>query len=162
MPIRQKFSFVVLKRLLDNRNIDVSNNKHIENDANTTVSLFSLLTRYIIMIRYCNIHVFVLAFFAAANLFAGHPLITDDTDTQGTGTLQIEFTPEYESCAECGAAEIPLTFTYGIFDNADFVVGVPYMFVGIAGDSPVNYGFSDISFEIKWNFYKTILMLKKK
>ncbi len=107
------------------------------------------------MMTNCNIYVFVLAFFAAANLFAGHPLITDDTETQGSRNLQIEFTPEYERYTECSAAEIPLTLTYGIFDNADFVVGIPYIFAGFSEETSMNYGFSDISFEVKWNFYKT-------
>ncbi|HAK89261.1 MAG TPA: transporter, partial [Nitrospiraceae bacterium] len=72
--------------------------------------------------------------------FAAHPLITDDTGTQGKGKFQLEVNSEFtkekeqqynsdedkwETKKETGG-ELATVLSYGITDNVDIVLGLPY------------------------------------
>lgn len=72
--------------------------------------------------------------------FAAHPLITDDTGTQGKGKFQVEINSEFtyekerqyntdeekwETKKETGG-ELATVLSYGITDNVDIVLGFPY------------------------------------
>jgi hypothetical protein len=97
--------------------------------------------------------------------FASHPLITDDTGTQGKGKFQLEINGEtgYEKEKEDGttiketSSEVAVAFSYGALDNLDVVVGLPYQWNTAREDSEVisdEDGISDISLEVKWRFYE--------
>jgi hypothetical protein len=97
--------------------------------------------------------------------FAAHPLITDDTGTQGKGNFQLEINGEtgYEKEKVDGmtiketSSELAATVSYGVLDNIDVVVGLPYQWNKAREDSEVvsdESGISDISLEVKWRFYE--------
>lgn len=95
----------------------------------------------------------------AGTAFAAHPLITDDTGTQGKGKYQLEFNGEYGHEQEDGATadttEAAMILSYGAADNLDIVLGIPYQSIktkdsgGISRES----GISDLSIEVKWRFH---------
>jgi hypothetical protein len=111
---------------------------------------------------------FWFAFIPAA--YAAHPLITDDAGTQGRGKFQFEIDNQLSykkdnrqnddgtsTTVKTTAAETKLMATYGIVDNVDLVLGVPYQWQRIetdgAGIAKAD-GLADISFEVKWRFFE--------
>lgn len=103
----------------------------------------------------------VLILFPTA-VFAAHPLITDDTGTQGKGRMQFEMIGEYGTDTKGDATEkrfeapaIPV-FSYGITDTIDIVFGVPYVSVRTEekGIHSSIAGIGDASIEIKERFYE--------
>ncbi len=94
--------------------------------------------------------------------FAAHPLITDDTGTQGKGKLQFEFIGEYGHDRNGGetikSLELPAVpfFSYGITDTIDLVLGLPYQRIETEtnGTAANMSGISDASLELKWRFYE--------
>jgi hypothetical protein len=97
--------------------------------------------------------------------YAAHPLITDDAGTQGKGKIQIEINSEFsrDKEKEGGVAikerggELATIISYGITDNADIVLGIPYQWFRIKEDGDTvekEDGISDISLELKWRFFE--------
>jgi len=94
--------------------------------------------------------------------YAAHPLITDDTGTQGKGKFQFEIIGEYGYDSEDGvrtdSVQIPTTpvLSYGITDNIDAVFGISYLYQreGEGGTSTDEDGISDTSVEFKWRLYE--------
>jgi len=106
--------------------------------------------------------------------YAAHPLITDDTGTQGKGKFQLEVNSEFshekeqqynadddrwETKKETGG-ELATILSYGITDNADIVLGLPYQWKKTRIDGVVTTdateqgdGISDMSLEVKWRFF---------
>jgi hypothetical protein len=97
--------------------------------------------------------------------FGAHPLITDDIGTQRKGSIQIEInneltkdqeTEEGVTTKETGG-EFATILSYGLMDNVDIVLGLPYQWKKTKEDttltSDVN-GISDMSFELKWRFFE--------
>ncbi|MDH4233249.1 MAG: transporter [Nitrospirota bacterium] len=100
--------------------------------------------------------VFFVAWFAGGAL-AAHPLITDDTGTQGRGRLQLEINGEYANDNGNSETTLGVTLLAGLRDTIDLVLGVPYVFISEkddAGDRVHENGLSDISLELKWRFYE--------
>ena len=115
----------------------------------------------------------VLISYSAA--FAAHPLITDDTGTQGKGKIQIEVNSEFikekeqqyntdeakwETKKETGG-ELATILSYGITDNVDFILGLPYQWKKTRIDGAVTSdateqgdGISDMSLEVKGRFFE--------
>lgn len=97
--------------------------------------------------------------------FAAHPLITDDTGTQGKGKFQVELNGEYgrdsESAQYVKAREntgsLETVFSAGLVDSVDFVVAVPYEWSRVkendiaASDTD---GLAAVSLELKWRFFE--------
>ncbi|MFA5353919.1 MAG: transporter [Thermodesulfovibrionales bacterium] len=95
--------------------------------------------------------------------FAAHPLITDDTGTQGKENFQLELNGEFswDKEHETGltvkerVGEFAAALSYGISDSADLVLGIPYQWFEtkengvLTGDET---GLSDLSLELKWRF----------
>ena len=118
-------------------------------------------------LRFCGLFCTVL-FFAVglvATSYAAHPLITDDTGTQGKGKFQLEVNSEYnyDKETEEGATtketggQTATTLSYGIVDSADLVLGIPYQWRRVKEDGAVvsnEDGFSDTTLELKWRFYE--------
>jgi opacity protein-like surface antigen len=95
--------------------------------------------------------------------WAAHPLITDDAGTQGKGRYQLELNGQYDSDKETvngvsvktTGKQISSTLSYGIVENVDFVLSLPYSWGKIEEDESVTYneqGISDMVFETKWRF----------
>lgn len=94
-------------------------------------------------------------------LYAAHPLITDDTGTQGKGGFQLELTTErgheHEDGTTVDAVESRATLSYGFHDRADAIVSVPHL--NVTTDDGVDRttvnACADVGFDIKWRFYES-------
>lgn len=98
-------------------------------------------------------------------VWGAHPLITDDTGTQGKGRFQIEVNGQYDSdretvkgaSLESTGSQIATTLSYGMSENADLVLSLPYQWGKVKEDGVALYdekGISDTTFEVKWRFYE--------
>ncbi len=96
----------------------------------------------------------------AANSHAAHPLITDDTGTAGKGKFEFELGGEYAHEDEEGVTENSTTIVpvlaYGIRDNMDIEICVPYQYIRTKeeGDTATEDGVSDVEIDLKWRFYE--------
>jgi len=92
--------------------------------------------------------------------FAYHPLITDDTGTQGKGKFQLELNGEYGHDKEDGVTtnttQTAAILTYGWLDNVDIALGIPYQYIRTKDSETATRhdGMSDLSIDLKWRFYK--------
>lgn len=86
---------------------------------------------------------------AATDAQAAHPLITEDTRTQGAGRYQLEvFAEELEERTTRRDVEVYRGFlSYGIGETADVQVGLP-----LFRDGPDGVG--DASLDLKWRFFE--------
>lgn len=95
--------------------------------------------------------------------FAAHPLITDDTGTQGQGKFQLEVNGEYGRDRENldgvetieSSAGIEAVLSGGLTDTVDLVVAVPWAWSRVKEDGVVSSnedGLSDVGLELKWRF----------
>jgi len=114
--------------------------------------------------RILSLLLFLLPLFSTS-VFAAHPLITDDTGTQGKGRFQLEVNSEvnYDKESEAGVktkttgGEVATMLSYGITENVDVVLGIPYRWFKVKEDGEIiskEKGLSDISLELKWRFYE--------
>ncbi len=101
------------------------------------------------------------ALFMACPSWAAHPLITDDTGTQGKGKFQLELNGQYDRDKEkvgkvsvkATGVETAASLSFGIMENVDLVFGLPYVWAREKEDGSLVYkenGISDASFEVKW------------
>jgi len=106
--------------------------------------------------------VFVILLYALAPLSAraAHPLITEDTGTQGRDNFQAELTNEQftieEDAGKQKLALTKLTLTYGVVDSVDMIVSVPYLKLGASesNGTPGTQGMGDLGLDVKWRFYE--------
>ena len=100
----------------------------------------------------------LLAVAAAAQ--GAHPLLTDDSGTQGARRIQVELSaenserpgPGEESWAQDGAA----TLSLGVVDAVDLSMGLPVTRIwgkGPAGTREAS-GLGDVSLALKWRFFE--------
>jgi hypothetical protein len=103
-----------------------------------------------------------LATLLPAHALAYHPLITDDTGTQGLGGNQLELGYDYARSTTAGIVdigrEVPFTYTRGLTDRLD-------AFVGVSRITSPDAGWSNVGIGAKWRFYedeasKTSLAIK--
>ena len=95
--------------------------------------------------------------------FAAHPLLTDDTGTQGAGEFQLETTGTWITDREQEGGEeareissfAALVFTAGIAETLDLMVDVLYVWTETekAGQITRDDGFFDSAVSAKWRFY---------
>lgn len=114
-------------------------------------------------IAHFRLFCFSMAFFTlmlAGTGYAAHPLITDDTGTQGKGKFQLEVNGEYGRDKDEGVTtkttQAASTLTYGISDPLDIILGIPYQHMKTedAGNKNKTDGISDVTLEMKWRFYE--------
>ncbi len=97
--------------------------------------------------------------------YAAHPLITDDSGTQGKGNFQIELNSEFTTDKETEdglttketGGEVASIVSYGLIDNADLVLGLPYQWTKTKEDGELisdEDGIGDMSLELKWRFFE--------
>ncbi len=106
----------------------------------------------------------VLMMVTATPSWAAHPLITDDTGTQGKGGYEIELNGEFEHDDEDGVESEVTTIagalSVGLADAIDLVLGIPVQFTRVIEDTEEGHettteeGISDISIELKWRFWE--------
>lgn len=100
-----------------------------------------------------------------AAAWAAHPLITDDTGTQGTGKFQLEFNGEWVTDKENTVdgtvrekgTQISTIISAGVRENIDLVLTTPYQWIDVR--DPVagrvrEDGIGDTVFEVKWRFFE--------
>jgi len=93
-------------------------------------------------------------------LWAAHPLITEDTGTQGRGKFQLELTTERSRDSADGVrAEnmtMAATLSYGLRDDTDVIFTLPLERVRTDdGDAAITEsGGTDSGFDIKWRFFE--------
>ncbi len=110
--------------------------------------------------------VLVCLVFSSGNVvFAGHPLITDDTGTQGKGKFQLEMNGQYDNDKETTndvtvkttGGQMAAAISYGFIDSADLVLGMPYLWNKVREDGVVlsnEHGISDATLDVKWRFFE--------
>jgi long-subunit fatty acid transport protein len=97
--------------------------------------------------------------------WAAHPLITDDSGTQGKGKFQLEVNGQYDSDRETvngvivktTGRQAATTLTYGIVDSTDLILSLPYLWSTVTEDGVTTsdeQGISDTVFEVKWRFFE--------
>jgi hypothetical protein len=97
---------------------------------------------------------------AAPVAHAAHPLVTEDTGTQGTGKFQLEVNAETTRDRTGGALvkafQPAVTLSYGLLDNLDVQLGRPYLrqVTDTGGASNVVKGGLDTSLDFKWRLYE--------
>jgi hypothetical protein len=107
---------------------------------------------------------FIVSIMMTGTAFAAHPLLTDDTGTQGAGKFQLETTGTWSKdksdLNSAGTKEstnlAAVVFTAGIADSLDLVVGVPYAWIKTteAGETTRQDGVLDTAVEAKWRFWE--------
>lgn len=92
---------------------------------------------------------------------AAHPLITEDTGTQGQGHFQLELTSEcgyrkQGNTKETGIATTA-TLSYGLLESVDGIVSVPHLRSKTVGTSSsvTEAGHADTGFDVKWRFHQS-------
>lgn len=92
--------------------------------------------------------------------FAGHPLITEDTGTQGRGNWQLELTAEVGREDAFGTTEDATDFaavlSYGLSDSLDLLLSVPYSHTRTNGNGlhTSDRGLGDVGADLKWRFFE--------
>jgi hypothetical protein len=103
----------------------------------------------------------VLTFIHGIAFAVPHPLITEDADTEGIGKYQLGLTYEYGHDDRGGTVvntnQIQAVMTYGLEDNVDIVLTLPYQFINMeTSESKISdNGISDITIEVEWRFFET-------
>jgi len=101
--------------------------------------------------------VMVVAAIGAAR--AAHPLITEDTGTQGAGGFQLELTGERARDDDIAPGVLRATrpaavLSYGVADTADLQVGASHLRLTLedGGGTAADAGLADVSIDLKWRF----------
>ena len=98
-------------------------------------------------------------------VFAGRPLITDDAGTMGKGKFQVELGLEVSDhrqdddgvVAKEEKTSAATTVYYGILENVDVILGLPYEKTKAREDGETVHneeGFTDVTLGVKWRFYE--------
>ncbi|VVE52944.1 transporter [Pandoraea horticolens] len=95
-----------------------------------------------------------LALFCPLSAFAAHPLVTDDTGTQGDGNWQFETNSEVTSKQpDIGHQSLwNSTLTRGVGEAIDLYVNVPYTTIQNRSDT-AGSGIGDVETGAKWRMY---------
>ena len=89
----------------------------------------------------------VAACLIAAPAYGAHPLITEDTGTQGTGKQQLEVNVNRFDFSESRwQTQWGATWSIGVSDSADLQVGMPYF---------AALGKGDLSVDLKWRYWQS-------
>src|SRR5512143_983871 len=92
--------------------------------------------------------------------YAMHPLITDEAETNGAGKTEVEFNSEYGYDKETHDGftnkekefEIETEISYGITDDLDFKLVMPYEWKKETTEDETERGdgFGDVNLSLKW------------
>jgi len=86
---------------------------------------------------------------------AMHPLVTDDTGTQGPGGVLVESSINYLKDNEFKSTVVPVAVTLGIGETMDAAVEMPYLSLRPSPATGNNEsGLSDVVFRFKHRFYE--------
>lgn len=91
---------------------------------------------------------------------AAHPLLTEDTGTQGAGHYQLELTHDLGTDREAGAKtrsqSINAVLSAGLTDNLDVIVSLPHEHLTewAGATKTTTSGYADMEIAAKWRFYE--------
>lgn len=105
--------------------------------------------------------VFTLVFFAPwpVTVHAAHPLLTEDTGTQGAGRYQLELTHDLStdqvSSAKTRSRSINVVLSAGLTDSLDVILALPHerLIEGMGATKTTTSGYADMEIAAKWRFY---------
>ncbi len=89
----------------------------------------------------------ILALLCSAPALAEHPMITDDTGTQGKGKYLLELNTGFSTKKIDANGGMAAAFTCGIADNVDLGFAPPYQWAP-------EKGIGDITVEVKWRIFE--------
>jgi hypothetical protein len=89
---------------------------------------------------------FLAIVFLASSAHGAHPLITEDTGTQGKGGWQLELNGERTHDDGVRGTQMAAVVSYGFVDAADLQVGIPYA---------RHEGKGDLAIDVKWRFWES-------
>ena len=98
--------------------------------------------------------------FAALPLQAAHPLLTEETGTQGAGNLQVEInfdaTRDRTPTGLIRSGQLNTILSYGITETLDVQIGLPYLSrsTDAGAGSAVVRGRGDAAVDFKWRFFE--------
>lgn len=106
----------------------------------------------------------ILVLCIAGPSFAAHPLVTDDTGTQGKGKLQFELNGEFRRDRKSqdgifireDSGESAAVLAVGAADNVDVIATFPWVYSWVKENGTVvsdGSGFGDVRLEMKWRFF---------
>ena len=88
--------------------------------------------------------------------YAAHPLISDDSGTQGAGNWQLEVNTDHTRTRDDGqtawARQLNTTLTRGVTDELDVAANLPLQRNSASGE-PAQSGVADVTVQAKWRFY---------
>lgn len=91
------------------------------------------------------------------SVHAAHPLVTDDTGTQGQGRYQIELATEHATDVSDAGRERSVTsnavLSYGWRDDVDVIVNVPFARTHAEGEER-SRGVGDVGIDLKWRWFE--------
>ena len=94
-------------------------------------------------------------FACAAEAFAAHPLLTEDTATQGSGKFELELGNAWTRDGGERAYEFGPQLSYGVLPNLDGIVRPTWNALRTAGDGATTArGAGDTAVDVKWRFYE--------
>lgn len=90
---------------------------------------------------------------------AAHPLLTEDTGTQGAGGTQLEITYDQSTTRAADTRtrgqHLTVVLSYGLTDTLDLIVGLPYERITERGATNTRVkGYADMEIAAKWRFYE--------
>ena len=87
---------------------------------------------------------------------AAHPLVSDDTGTQGAGRWQFEASADRTRERDDGLVarehEVAFTLTRGLSDTLDLAIGLPWLRLAASG-APTQRGAGDLKLLAKWRAF---------
>lgn len=92
--------------------------------------------------------------------FGAHPLITEDTGTQGKGRFQLELVAELGHEEERGfhedASDRAAVLSYGLRDDLDVLLTIPHTRNVVQEDGlrTTDRGLGDVGLDAKWRFFE--------
>jgi hypothetical protein len=95
-------------------------------------------------------------FACALDAFAAHPLLTEDTGTQGAGKFELELGNAWTRDGGDRAYEFGPQLSYGALQELDLILRPTWVALRTAGDGATTTarGAGDTAIDVKWRFYE--------
>jgi hypothetical protein len=85
-------------------------------------------------------------------VFAAHPMLTEDTGTQGAGKFELELGLAQARDGGMRALEFGPQLSYGALGNLDLIVRPTWLYVRGGATDGTTQGFGDTGLDFKWRF----------
>jgi hypothetical protein len=107
-----------------------------------------------VRIGYSTAAVACLSAALAAPAFAAHPLLTEDTGTQGAGKFELEMGFALAKDGGARVSEFGPQLSYGALDTLDLIVRPTWLDVRGTVALGTASGFGDTALDVKWRFFE--------